>query len=223
MNRKPRAVTPIQPPQLTDITAANLQHVDFLEAHTAYAQQAWNALRFDGQEAEDASFEQLDVRNTSFQDANLPLLECADCRFDTTDFANCALNKAYFRRVEFVGCRLIGAKLSDADLADIRFVRCNARLLRCWTSIARTLRFEQCDLQEASFDGSDLSGAVFYKCNLAGADFRNTRLKGTDLRGSQIAGMKVQGKDLAGVIIDPTQALELIQLFGVQVRTEELE
>ena len=222
MNLKRRAATPIEPPQLSNVSAANPQHVPSLEAQAAYVQQAWAGLHFDAQEAENASFEQLDVRNTSFQDANLPLLECADCRFDITDFANCSLNKAYLCRVEFIGCRLIGTKLTDADLADIRFVRCNARLMRCWTSLARTIRFEQCDLQEASFDGSDLSGAVFHKCNLSGADLRNAKLKGTDLRGSQIAGIKVHGKDLAGVIVDPTQALELIQLFGVQVQTEDL-
>lgn len=221
MTRKQPRSSAVQPPQL--VVPPEPQTVDFLETRAAYTQQVWQGLRFDTQSAEDVSFEQLDVRGGSFQDAELPLLQAADCRFDTTDFANCSLDKAYLRRVEFVGCRLIGIKLCDADLQDVRFSRCNARLARYWTSSGKSIRFEHCALQEASFDGSNLSGAVFYKCDLSGADFRNARLKGADLRGSTLTGIQVHGKDLAGVIVDPAQALELIQLFGVVVRPEDKE
>jgi len=164
---------------------------------------------------------QLDVRNGSFHDAVLPLLQATDCRFTTTDFANCALEKAYLRRVEFIGCRLIGIQISDADLQDIRFSRCNARLARYWTSSCKAMRFEQCALEEASFVGSNLAGAVFANCDLRGADFRNTNLSGADLRGSTLTGMQVHSKDLKGAIIDPRQALELIELLGVIVRAED--
>ena len=222
MNRKRRNPSAVQPPQFSNAASSDPQTVTSLETHATYAQQLWVSLRFDSQEAEDVSFEQLDVRNSSFQNANLPLLQSADCRFDSTDFANCSLHKAYLRRVEFTGCRLTGLKLTDADLEDIGFSRCNARLARCWTSTGKAIRFEHCALQEASFDGSNLSGAVFYKCDLSGADFRNAKLKGTDLRGSTLSGIKINSKDLAGVIIDPTQALELIQLFGVAVRPEDM-
>lgn len=223
MNRKHRRSPGVQPPQLPAAGAAEAQAAEFLEPRAAYVKQIWVGSRFDAQAAEDVSFDQLDLRNASFQEANLPLLQAADCRFDTCDFASCALDKAYMRRVEFNGCRLLGLKLADADLEDVRFSRCNARLARCWTTRCKSIRFEHCALQEASFDGSNLAGVVFYKCDLSGADFRNTKLKGADLRGSTIAGIKIDSKDLAGVIVDPNQALELIQLFGVTVQPEEAE
>lgn len=221
MSRQRRSASGVQPPQLARAGAAEPQEITRLESRAAYGQQLWVGPRFDAQAAEDLSLEQIDVRGGSFQEAELPLLQCADCRFDATDFASCALHKAYLRRVEFSGCRLVGLKLTDADLADIRFSRCQARLARCWTSRCKAVRFEHCALQEASFDGSDLSGAVFYKCDLSGADFRNARLKGADLRGSTLSGIQVNSKDLAGVIVDPAQALALIQLFGVTVLAED--
>lgn len=222
MSRKRSTSSTIQPPQLSSAASSNPQTVQSLETRAAYAQQLWVNPRFDAQAAEDVSFAQLDVRGGSFQDANLPLLQGADCRFDATDFATCSLDKAYLRRVEFTGCRLVGLKLADADLEDILFSRCNARLARCWTSTAKAVRFEHCALQEASFDGSNLSGAVFYKCDLSGADFRNAKLKGADLRGSTLSGIQINSRDLAGAIIDPTQAIDLIQLFGVTVRPEDM-
>jgi uncharacterized protein YjbI with pentapeptide repeats len=91
--------------------------------------------------------------------------------------------------------------------------------MRIWTTRCRTVRFEHCALREASFDGSDLSGVVFDHCDLSGADFRNAKLKGADIRSSTITDLKVTGRDLAGLIVDPSQALQLIQLFGVVVRS----
>jgi uncharacterized protein YjbI with pentapeptide repeats len=221
LSRKHRRPSALQPPQFSTTVPLAAQTVALLETCATYTEQAWIDQHFDSQSAEDVCFERLDVRGGSFHDAALRLLQATDCRFDTTDFANCALEKAYLRRIEFLGCRLIGIKIGDADLEDIRFSRCNARLLRCWASSCKSIRFDQCALQEASFDGSNLAGAVFYKCDLIGADFRNTNLEGADLRGSTLAGIQIQSKDLKGAIIDPAQALELVQLLGVIVRPED--
>jgi hypothetical protein len=43
-------------------------------------------------------------------------------------------------------------------------------------------------------------------------------MKGTDLRGSTITRLQIGARELAGVIVDPAQAIQLIQLFGVVVR-----
>ncbi len=222
MRSKQRATPQTQPPQFDHPQPSDPTAIEMLESQTGYARQLWAGIRFDSQTAEDISFEQLIVRGASFQHAELPLLQASDCRFDSADFASCVLNKAYFRRVELLGCRLMGMTLTDADLADVRFSRCNLSLARCWSSTYRTVRFEHCSLQEASFDGSDLSGAIFTKCDLTKADLRNTKLKQTDLRGSIITGIQINAKDLAGAIIDPSQAIELIHLLGVIVQPEDV-
>lgn len=222
MNRKHRRATSIQPPQFGTL-AEDEAMPEVLVPRAAYTQQRWFNPQFAAQQADDVALAELDIRQGSFAAAELSLLQATDCRFDTTDFASCSLNKAYIRRVEFAGCRLIGLQLTDADLEDVRFSRCNGRLARFWSSSLKSVRFEHCTFPEASFDGSNLTGAVFYKCDLRGADFRNARLKGADLRGSLLAGLQVHSNELAGVIIDPAQALDLIQLLGVTIRAEEAE
>lgn len=196
--------------------------VEELEPGGSYVQQRWVNLAFDQQDAEDLSFEQLQLSGVHLQQAQLKLLQAADTRCETVDLAGAVLEKAYLRRVEFQGCRLLGTSFLDADMQDVRFTRCMGNLLRVWNSACRSVRFEHCTLHEASFDGADLSGVVFDTCDLSGADFRNAKLKGTDLRGSTITNLKVGPRDLVGVIIDPAQAVQLIQLFGVVVKAEEL-
>ncbi len=191
-----------------------------LEAGGHYTQQRWVNLALDGQEADDVSFDQLQLSGVRLQQARLPLLQAVDTRCENVDFAGCVLEKAYIRRVEFQGCRLLGTSLLNADLEDVRFSRCMANMLRIWTSSCRSVRFEHCSLCDASFDGADLSGVVFDTCDLTGADFRNANMKGTDLRGSTITRLQIGTRELAGVIVDPAQAVQLIQLFGVVVRGE---
>lgn len=221
MQRKHRRASTIQPPQFAAGLALAPAPPERLEPGASYARSIWQGLRFDAAEAEDVSLEGLDLRGGSFQEATLPLLQVADCRFDATDFASCALEKAYLRRVELLGCRLVGVKLNEADLQDVLFARCNARLARFWNMRGVAIRFEQCALQEASFEGANLAGAVFVRCDLSGADLRNTNLAGADLRGSTLAGIRVNAKDLKGAIVDAAQAVELIGLFGVKVLADE--
>jgi uncharacterized protein YjbI with pentapeptide repeats len=189
-----------------------------LEAGTHYVRQRWVNLAFDGQEAEDVSFEQLQLAGVRMQQARLPLLQAVDTRWETSDVAGGVFEKAYLRRVEFQGCRLLGTSLLNSDLEDVRFTRCMANMLRVWTSRCRSVRFEHCSLCDASFDGADLAGVVFENCDLTGADFRNANMKGTDLRGSTITRLQIGARELTGVIVDPAQAVQLIQLFGVVVR-----
>ena len=210
-----------QPPQFATPIPNESIFIDALEAGESYTQQRWVDARFDAQEAEDVAFDQIIARNVRFGEANLRRLQALDCQFENADFANCSLEKAYLRRVEFAGSRLLGVKILDGDLEDVRFTRCSLNLGRLWTSSCKSLRFEHCSLQEASFDGTNLAGVVFYKCDLSQADFRNTKLKGADLRGSTIDGIKINAADLAGAIIDPAQAMQLIELFGVTVRSED--
>ena len=221
--RAKRAQVPlIQPPQFSALAPVDAEQVVVLASHELYSQQLWENQCLDASEVEELAFEQLRIQQGSFQHAQLRLLQSIDCRYQGCDFAACTLEKAYIRRNEFLDCRMLGLKLMDADLQDVVFSHCNTQLIRFWTSSFKAVRFEHCNFREASFDGSDLSGVTFYKCDLSQADFRNTNLKGTDLRGSAIQGIQIRGKDLAGVVIDQSQAFELIQLFGVIVRAEQI-
>lgn len=219
MARKPGQSSQMpQPPEFTTPLPSGLTVVEQLEDGAAHTRQRWADLALDGQSADDLSLDQILLRSVSMRETRLTIAQLIDCRAENCDLAGLALQKPYLRRVELAGCRLSGAQWLDADLEDVRLTGCSAGLLRLWGATARRVRFEQCALQEASFDGSNLSGVAFIGCDLTRADFRNTTLRGADLRGSTISGLQIGARDLVGAIIDPEQALQLIELFGVTVR-----
>jgi uncharacterized protein YjbI with pentapeptide repeats len=210
---------PITSPQLPPLPAEP-HPVPELTAGGHHRAQFWVGARFDAQHAEDVLIEQTVSRRGSWQHAELPLLQLIDCQFEDDDLAGVQLTKLYARRLVLVRCRLLGAAVIDADLSDVVVQHSKLDLCRCWNSKLAQARFEHCSLREASFDGSDLSGVRFLRCDLSGADLRNTKLRGADLRGSDLSGVQVSARELHGAIIDPQQAVGLIELFGVKVRPE---
>jgi uncharacterized protein YjbI with pentapeptide repeats len=58
----------------------------------------------------------------------------------------------------------------------------------------------------------------FKDCDLTGVDFLGAELKGADLRGANINGVRVGADELRGAIIDPSQAVQIVALLGVEVR-----
>jgi uncharacterized protein YjbI with pentapeptide repeats len=208
----------VAPPEFPDTMPQAPEAAPELADRVQLSQRVWVAAHCDQQRAEDVLLECIQSRNGSYQQVELPLLQCSDSQFEHDDFAGAVLEKPYLRRVSFGGCRLMGLAITDGDLQDVLLRRCQLDMARVWTTRCVAVQFDHCTLREASFDGSDLSGVVLRNCDLTGADLRNTRLRGADLRGSTIEGLRVRSQDLAGAIVDPQQAVALIELFGVVVR-----
>jgi uncharacterized protein YjbI with pentapeptide repeats len=180
-----------------------------------------DSCEFVGQEADDLLLEQVHGRHIRFDQTHLTLAQLLDVRLETCDLAGSIWEKGHLLRVELVGSRLIGAALTDCDLADVLFLQCNLELARFWGSTLRSVHFDRCALREASFEGVDLSGVVFRDCDLTAADLRGSRLVGADLRGSTLSGVQVGPQDLRGAIIDPSQTIHLAALLGISVRERE--
>lgn len=223
MKRSRKKETLVRPPEFPPTMPAERSEDDTLVSSGRMSERLWVGAQFGQQQAEDLMLEYIQSRQSSFQDCELPMLQCTDSRFEGDDFANVSLDKAYLRRVALVGCRMIGSVITDGDLEDVLFQRCRLDLARQWNTRYVSVRFEHCSLREASFDGSNLAGVTFYKCDLSAADFRNTRLRGADFRGSIIDGIKITSQELTGAIIDPLQAVQLVELLGVVVRPEQPE
>ena len=126
-------------------------------------------------------------------------------------------------RVEFVGCKLLGAALPDATLNHVRLERCNGRYLNLSGSRLRQVRFTECDLTEAALNDCRLDGVAFEGCTLRSTEFSHTPLRGIDLRQSQLGDLRLTVDDLRGAIVAPSQALDLLPLLGVVVRTQTAE
>ena len=138
---------------------------------------------------------------------------CAAC-----DFANADWTAGVLRRVDARDCRFTGANLSECHLADCRLTGCRLGQLAAHAAVFSRCLFDRCDLREADFDGADLRGAVFRHCDLRHARLARARLDGTDVRGSDLAGLSADPARLRGLVIDPSQAADLIATAGVVVR-----
>jgi uncharacterized protein YjbI with pentapeptide repeats len=125
---------------------------------------------------------------------------------------------ARLRRVEFSGCRLLGAALAEGTLEDVFFQDCPIERANFSWAVFKGARFEKCNLREAVFLGADLSGVVFRNCDLSGADLRDAHLTGADLRGSVLDGLKVGVKDLQGAILTTVQVMQVMGLLGIQIK-----
>lgn len=87
----------------------------------------------------------------------------------------------------------------------------------------RQVRFTECDLTEAALNDCRLDGVAFEGCTLRSTEFSHTPLRGIDLRQSQLGDLRLTVDDLWGAIVAPSQALDLLPLLGVVVRTQTAE
>jgi uncharacterized protein YjbI with pentapeptide repeats len=219
MPRKRSAVNQhIEPPQLPKHLLPAEPPPDQLVDQASYRQCSLHECDFSSQIAADIVLDQVVCKRLRLHLAELPLAQVLDVRFDTCDLAGSAWEKAHMRRVEFLGCRLLGIKVSNSSFEDMLVHNCNAEFARFWSATFKATQFEHCSLREASFQDTDLEGVVFRDCDLTKADLRGAKLAGTDFRGSIIDGVQVGLKELHGAIIDPSQVMHIAALVGVVVK-----
>jgi uncharacterized protein YjbI with pentapeptide repeats len=163
-------------------------------------------------------FEQVHCWHDVFLQARLMGMRLFDCLLERCDFSAVDWEKAHLRRVEFLGCRLLGTNLSEAAIEEVAFNGCTADGAFFAMAKFKAARFERCRLHGAAFEGADLSGVVFHECDLAHADLRGAKLVGTDLSTSKIDGLEVGANDLQGAIIGPHQAVQVVGLLGVTIK-----
>ncbi len=188
-----------------------------LAAHGRYGQLHLAREQFGGQVAERLSFEETLLKQVSLHATELAHARFGDCRLQECDLANANWFQSDLVRVELLNCRLTGLRTIEARWQDVLFRDCQVSLAQFRFSTFKTARFEHCDLSDADFQGADLSGVVFVDCDLSRAEMSQAKLAGADLRGCVLDGVHVGLSELKGAIIDPSQALPLVQAFGIVV------
>jgi len=173
------------------------------------------------QAASSVTFEQTLLRRVNFTQTRLPKLRLLDVQLDACDLTGAIWEEARLQRVSFNGCRLMGVQLLAARCEDMIFHDCTLESAIFASTNFKAARFENCSLREIVFAEADLTHVVFQHCDLTHADLRGSKLAGADLRGSIINGMQVGVLELKGAIIDPTQAVQVVNLIGVVVREQD--
>lgn len=219
--RTKRQIAGIQPPQLPKPGLVERIVDEPVQDQSAFSQCLLANSDFSEQAADDVLFEQAHLKRVSLARTHLTSSQMIDVRCDVCDFASAEWEKAHLSRIEWTGCRLVGLKLMESEIADAVIKECNAEFALFWSSSFKAARFERCNLSGASFQEANLSGVVFKDCDLSKADLRGAKLAGADLRGSKLEGLKVGIKELQGAIIEPGQAVHIVGLLGIEVKWEE--
>ena len=153
--------------------------------------------------------------------ANLRSAIVLDGRFVGCDTAGARWDGAHLTRVEMEGCRLVGAGFSRGAFTDLRMRDVNAEMAVFIGAKFTAARFDRCNFRGASFESADLRNVVFRNCDLRNAYLHEAKLEGTDLRGSDLGGVVMDVGRLRGVIVDPGQAMELVEQMGITVRATD--
>jgi uncharacterized protein YjbI with pentapeptide repeats len=220
-NKSQRPIQPLKPPALPKKFLGRTLPEGQLAAFGRYSQLALTHEQFVGQTAERLSFDQILFRQGSLHASELAHAQINDSRLIECDLANANWFQADFARVELLNCRLTGFHTIEARLQDVLFKDCQATLAQFRFSTFKTARFEHCDFSDADFQGADLTGVVFAHCNLSRAEMSGAKLAGADLRGCTLDGLHAGWQELQGTIIDPSQALALVQALGIIVEWPE--
>lgn len=215
---KPQVKAPLIPGDLIpgDLTEGGLEG-GRLEDYERYSHIALAKADFSGQAANFVSIESSRLSGVSLCDTELEGFKLTDVALENCDLANGDWYKAAMKRVELVGCRIVGLKASEGQFGDVLFRECKGRMGLFRFAGFKAVRFENCDLSEADFGGADLSGVVFSHCDLTNCDMNKARLVGADFRGSNVNGMKVGIEELRGAIVGPEQAVSFLRLLGLVI------
>jgi uncharacterized protein YjbI with pentapeptide repeats len=206
----------LRPPRLPK--RLSVGSIPALQDDGEYSGLELHGCRLAGQSAARIVFETLMFRKAVLGPSRLPSARMADCRLETSDLSGVDWEKARFRRVEFMGCRIIGAQFPEAVFEDVLFQECNLERAIITSAKFRSVKFLNCSLREASCEYSDVSGVVLEDCDLTHADLRRARMLGADLRGSKIDGVQAGPEEFSGAIVDSAQALQIAGLLKLVIR-----
>jgi uncharacterized protein YjbI with pentapeptide repeats len=217
MEIKPLRAYSLKPPALQKKFLGRALPQGKLTTYGRYVQLSLANEQFIKQVAENISFEQTLLKQVSLHATELTHMQISDSRLTECDLANAIWLHADFARVELSGCRLTGLHAIESRWQDVLFKNCQAALAQFRFATLKTVRFEDCDLSDADFQGANLSRVAFVNCNLSRAEMSGAKLAGTDLRGCTIEGLHAGWHELQGAIIDPSQALAIVQAAGIIV------
>ncbi len=209
----------IQSPRLPKSLTS--ETITTLDDHTEYFSASISGGELTDRVAASVIFEQAVLRRVNFTQSRLPSLRLLDAQLDNCDLTGAVWEEARLQRVAFNSCRLMGMQLLEARCADVVFNDCTLESAIFASTTFKAVRFENCRLDEAVFTEADLSHTVFQRCDLTRADLRGSKLLGADFRGSIINGMQVGALELKGAIIEPAQAVQVVNLLGLIVKEQD--
>lgn len=190
---------------------------EVLESRAQYDNFTLSGVSFAGQSAERVHINQAHFKRVNWGSTICPTLRLTDVRFSTCDLAAAQWHQSIWRRVVVEDSRLLGVQVIEGDLQEVHFRDCTLSSALFRMARFQKVVFEDCNLREADFYEADLTGVRFRRCDLRGASLLKATLKDTDLRTCQVEGIALSPDGLQGLVIEPSQAVDVVRTAGVVV------
>ena len=94
------------------------------------------------------------------------------------------------RRVALRRCRLTGAELAEATIADVTFDECRIDLAGLRRATLERVVFRDCLMGECDLYGATVKDVLFERCELREATISAATLKRVELRGCDLTGLQ---------------------------------
>ncbi len=198
-----------------------------LQDETDYQSTSLSSTDFTGQQTKNVTFDQVKVSDSNFSGTKMTHLYIKKSTFQKCDLSNAQWNtneapakwnESALKESQFEQCRMTGIQLNECALEQVTFDQCKIDYAQIMTAQLKKCQFDNCDLKNTFFESSTLTEVSFINCNLTEADFSFCKLKKVDLRGSIIEGIKISLENYKHLIVDPSQAMYLAQLTGMEIQ-----
>lgn len=122
-------------------------------------------------------------------DPVVDLGDMVDLIVSGTDWANQSARGAVLRRVELGDCRLTGAEMAEAVIADTVFAGCRLELTGLRRAQLERVVFRDCTMGECDLYAAVLKDVLFERCRLQAATFSEAAMERVELRGCDLTGV----------------------------------
>lgn len=130
------------------------------------------------------------------------------------------MERSWLNHVDFCSCSAPGLSLAHGRLTSVYLSDSQLTFADLSDCTVMTLRARSTNLSEATFNKARLKGLDLVDCDLTRTSFVRTPLAGIDLSSCRIGGFTVSSdhRELKGLIIDESQALDLIGYLGIRIK-----
>jgi uncharacterized protein YjbI with pentapeptide repeats len=148
-------------------------------------------------------------------DAEAPVVlgDLVDVVVENADWANTRAPGWHARRADLRLCRLTGAELAEATLADVTFDGCRLDLAGLRLAKLERVIFRDCRMGECDLLGATLQDVLFERCELRGATVTDVKVKRVELRACDLTALHGV-ESLRGVRMPWNDVLENGPLFA---------
>jgi uncharacterized protein YjbI with pentapeptide repeats len=116
--------------------------------------------------------------------------DLVDVVVENADWANTRAPGWHARRADLLLCRLTGAELAEATLADVTFDGCRLDLAGLRLAKLERVVFRDCRMGECDLLGATLQDVLFERCELHRATVSDVKIKRVELRGCDLTALR---------------------------------